>query len=432
MALPGGLPTAHEGTVDVALSYGRHTVPSPRPRGDRGGDSSERRPGMPRKRRPVRVCQILEATEGGTREHFRQISTYPDRDRFELTFVVSPLREPSFAQDVAKMRALGHEVVLIPMRRAVRPLADTVACLRILRFLARRRFDIVHTHSSKAGILGRVAAWLAGVPVVIHTPHVLPFEQRTGWLARGIYRWAELLAGRLSTRLVALSAYEKRLMIRTGIARPWQVQIIHNGVELREPMSASARRAKRRELSLSPDAFVVGCVGRLVEQKGHVHLIRAARQVVDGVPNAVFLIAGDGPLRGELCAEAARLGLADRIRFLGQREDVPELMEVFDVFGLPSLWEAMPYTILEAMAAGLPVVVSNVSGLGEFVQHDRQGLLVPLGDAASLAGAVMGLGTDRGRRTRMGARGRGRVNNHYGVPRFAAMLERLYANSTVR
>ena len=269
------------------------------------------------------------------------------------------------------------------------------------------------------------------MPAVLHTPHVLPFEQRIGWLSRGIYRWTELLAGRITTQLIALSAHEKRLMIRSGIARPQQVRIVQNGVELRQPMSPSARRAKRRELSLSPDAFVVGCVGRLVEQKGHIHLVRSARRVVDVIPNAVFLIAGDGPLREELRAESARLGLADRVRFLGLRDDVRELMEVFDVFALPSLWEAMPYTILEAMAAGVPVVASSVSGLGEFVQDGKQGLLVPPEDQDALAHAIVALGSNVARRAEMGSMARRRGYERYRVAQFVANVECLYRGALV-
>lgn len=379
--------------------------------------------------RRIRVCEVLEATEGGTREHLRQIAGHLDRGRFELAFVVSPLRDPTFGHDIAQMRAWGHEVALVPMHRAVRPLGDLVACVRLWRYFARRRFDIVHTHSSKAGIVGRVAAWLAGVPARLHTPHALPFQQQVGPCKAAMYRAIEAIAGRLTTKLVALSTFEERLLLRTGVARPNQVQIVHNGVDVHELPTAGMAARKRHELGLPSDALVVGSVGRLVEQKGHKFLIQAARRVVDALPGATFAIVGEGPLRESLSAEIARLGLGQNVRLMGHRDDVRDLLPALDMLVLPSLWEAMPYSVLEAMAAALPVVAFDVSGIGEFVRHGQHGLLTPAKDPVALSDAIIALGRDESLRLRMGADGREWVRSQFSTRHFVQSLEKLYSTS---
>ena len=321
---------------------------------------------------------------------------------------------------------------LIPMHRPVRPPADLVACVELWRYFVGRRFDIVHTHSSKAGILGRAAAWAAGVPVRIHTPHALPFEQQVGTLKRAMYRGIEALAGRITTKLVALSSFEKRTMLRTGLARPSQVVVIHNGVETTKPTTPETAARKRSELGLSSDALVVGSVGRLVEQKGHTFLVRAARRVVDAVAEATFLIVGEGPLRERLSEEIDGLGLTQNVRLLGHRDDVRELLPALDMVVLPSLWEAMPYAMLEAMAARLPIVAFDVSGLSEFVRHGRDGLLVPERDCVALADGIISLGEDTPRRLCMGENAREFVCTRFSSRHFVQSLERLYSECSCR
>jgi len=374
----------------------------------------------------IRVCQVLEATEGGTREHLRQIAMHLDRDAFELAFVVSPLRAPDFGRDMDLMRGLGHEVFVLPMHRAIRPLADMRAIARLWRFLRGGRFDIVHTHSSKAGVLGRVAAWPARTPVRIHTPHVLPFLQETGAARQWLYRTVERLVGRITTTFVALSEFERRTLIESGVAREEQAVVIHNGIESRGPTAPGEAAAKRRALGIDGDAFAVLAVGRLVPQKGHAVLVEAARRVVDALPSAQFVVAGEGELRPELEAQIERLDLADNVRLIGHRDDVRELLPAFDLFVLPSLWEAMPYTVLEAQDAGLPIVASDVCGLAEFLPHGR---LVRPKDAAALADAMLKLVYDDGERRRLGRLGRKVVLDRFPVGKCIAELASLYRTS---
>ena len=212
-------------------------------------------------------------------------------------------------------------------------------------------------------------------------------------------------------------------MRRAGIARPGEVVVIHNGIDPR-PLPPPARIAsKRRELGIGDDAFLVGAVGRLVPQKGHTYLVQAARQVADVLPRTRFVVAGDGPLRDALQHEVAALGLAEHFTLLGQRGDVRELLPALDLFVLPSLWEAMPYTILEAHDAGLPIVASAVCGLDEFLPH---GVLTPAKDAASLAAAIVGLARDAATRERLGRLGRALVRERFPHTRCIERLEALY------
>ncbi len=374
-------------------------------------------------KRPIRVCHVLEATEGGALEHILQLARGLDQQAFELSFVLSPRRDPDFEAHAEFLRGCGVRMQALPMHRAIRPLADLRAAWRLWRLFRRERFDIVHTHCSKAGMVGRVAAWAARRPVRIHTPHGPPFLQRVGPLKRALYKLLERAAGRITTVFIALSAFEERLLLDSGVAQPGQVRLAHNDIEFRPEPTDEDRRRGRRMLGVESDAFLVGAVGRLVEQKGHRFLVEAARRVVDARPDARFVVAGEGPLRAALEDRIGELALREHFRLLGQRDDVREWLPALDVFALPSLWEAMPYTILEAHDAGLPIVASDVCGLGEFLPC---GVLVPPENPAALAEALLDLAANAEKRRALGRRGREFARERFAFPRCAEQTAAIY------
>ena len=372
-----------------------------------------------------RIALVLEATVGGTREHILQILDFLDPTEWRRTYICSPRRSRRVFDDIASLREQGIEVVVIPMEREIRPWSDLRALIRLVTAFRRGRYDIVHTHSSKAGFLGRLAARLAGVPKVIHTGHVFAFQWSRGLVAR-FYLRLERVAARWADQLVAVSERQRDLLLRHHIAPAAKVVTIPNGVDLSRHPSPISRREARERLHLAPDVPVVGMVARLVPQKGCGHFLRAARRVLDEMPDVRFLLVGEGELEDQIRQRLTDLSMEDRFSLLGLRADTAEILRALDVFVLSSLWEGLPYVILEAMAAELPVVASRLPGLDEIVQDGETGYLTGLRDEAGIADRILTLLRDDDLRRRLGRQGRALVLRSYRAEDFRARLLALY------
>jgi glycosyltransferase involved in cell wall biosynthesis len=295
-------------------------------------------------------------------------------------------------------RAAGARYVpLRHVRRAINPWRDVLGLLELVQLLRRARPHILHASSSKAGILGRLAAWLTGVPIRIFTVHGWAFLAGRGASA-ALYRWAERLARPLTTVTVCVAEHERVAGLAAGTCSEATAVVIHNGVrvEAAPPRNRPDRRSPR-----------IVSVGRLKAPKDAFTLVRA----LAGLPRGSFeaVVVGDGPDRAALEAEVESLALAPVLELAGERRDVPELLATADIFVLSSRSEGLPMTILEAMAAGLPVVASSVGGVPEVVVDGETGLVVPPGDPASLAAAIERLLADPALRRRLGGAARERV-----------------------
>jgi len=377
---------------------------------------------MPR----IKVAQIIEATLGGTRRHLNNLVFHLNRGRFEVHVLCATFRDPRFRGDVERMRAAGLTVHVIPMVRDISPAADLRALGQLWKRLRCERYDIVHTHSAKGGFLGRLAAFLTHAPVVLYTPNAFPFMRRpTGWRARS-YALLERLAAHWTTKIIAVSEGEREAGLAAKVGRPEQYVVIENAIDL-EAMRTNTQPADlRAELGLRADDFVIGTVGRLTAQKGQTYLLAAFPEVVAAVPTAHLVLVGRGELRADLEAQAQALGLAGRVVFAGEREDVTAFYDAFDLFVLPSLWEGCPYVLLEAMSRGKATVATRVPGAGDILQKTETGLLVPPGDAPALAAALIELARDASRRQRLGERARALVEERYRIQRLIGEVETLY------
>lgn len=288
-------------------------------------------------------------------------------------------------------------------RHAVSPLADARCLLRLARLLREQGFDVVHTHSSKAGLVGRLAARLSGTrATVVHHVHGWSFNPLQREAGRRATVWLERLAARPGFLLLACSEATSAEGRRHGIGRDEDRRVVHYGIERPALLRRRPRAAIRRRLGLAPRDLLVLQLGNLKPQKDPLTFARAAVLAGSALPRARFWIAGDGPLREETEALAASGGLADRFRVLGWRRDVPELLAAADVMVLTSRFEGLPLAVLRAMAAGLPVVATAVNGTPEAVHHGETGFLVPPGDAEGTAAAIVRLGRDPALRRRLG------------------------------
>jgi glycosyltransferase involved in cell wall biosynthesis len=351
---------------------------------------------MPRRR----VLVLITLTEMGGAQTYVAALLPALRQEFDVTVAAHGsgwLAEQANAAGVPFV-ALQH------VRRPLSPREDLRGLRELVRLIRRVRPDVVHANSSKAGVLGRLAAALTGVPVRLFTVHGWAFKAHSG-LAAKAYLWADRAMRPLTTRTICVARSELAAGVRARTCRADATVVIRNGVRLDRP--------RRRHPAVADGPATVLAVGRLREPKDFLTLVRATAQLPAG--SARVLIVGDGPDRAAIDHEVSRLGLRDTVELLGERADVAELLAGSDVFVLPSRSEGMPMSVLEAMAAGLPVVASAVGGVPELVRDGETGTLVAPGDPGALAGALGALVADPAQRTRLGAAARTRAEAEFGI-----------------
>ncbi len=336
--------------------------------------------------------------------------------RFDVTVAAhgaGPLRD-------AAETAGARFVPLKSVRRAISPLRDLAGLVELVRLLRRERPDILHASSSKAGVLGRIAGRIAGVPIRIFTVHGWAFAAHSG-VSSQLYRWADRFVRPLTTVTICVSQRERSAGLAAGTCDADRTVVIPNAVDL--------EGVPRTKLD-GRDLPRIVAVGRLKAPKDFPTLVRALARLEPGSFEA--LVVGDGPDRQQLEDEIGALGLNARVQLAGERSDVPELLAAADVFVLSSSSEGMPVSVLEAMAAGLPVVASRVGGVPEQVTHGETGLLVEPGDADDLAAALARLVQDGELRGRLGAAGRARAEQAFALEPFRRAHLELYSRELAK
>ena len=357
------------------------------------------------------LCQNLNV--GGAEELILGASTALPSVGIEPG-VVALSRRGQVGDEIA---AAGVPVHLIPGQPGPR---DPAAFVRLVRLLQRERPDVVQTFLIVASIYGRLAAFAAGVPLV------LAAEQNV--YARKPRRHAlfERALALRTFRVVACCEVVAQFYRRQVGLAPHKVEVIYNAVKFGRRPLATDRETARFALRLPPDALVLGTLGRLTEQKGQRTLLQALASLAQSQPNLVAFLAGDGPMRAELEAEAARLGLSDRVRFLGIRRDRATLYAAMDVFVLPSRWEGLSLALVEALGTGLPVVATDVGGNPEVVRHGETGLTIPPDRPDALADALGRLAREPDLRTQLGEAAAADARTRFAIERHVQQLGDLY------
>ena len=375
---------------------------------------------------PVRVAHVItRLCTGGAQENTFHTVRLADRERFQVDLYAGTASgaegtiEPMVEDEGIPVRHVAG------LRRNPHPWHDWRALRELTIDFRDSGYDIVHTHTSKAGFIGRMAARRAGVPVIVHTPHGHVFD---GYFPRPVsafYAALERHAARYTTRIITLTQAEAGQHMAQGIGRAGQFVPIFSGIDPR-PFAdcAGFRDEVRAEWGLEPHDFAVIAVGRLEPVKGIRYLMQAAARVVTRVPNARFIVIGDGAQRGQLEAEAA--SIPGGVQFLGMRRDIPRLMAGADMLALPSLNEGMGRVLLEAGAAGLPVVASAVGGVPELLENGRYGLLVPPRDPDALADAIVDLAAQPERRHALACAWRDKVVPAYSLEAMVGRIENVY------
>jgi len=308
-----------------------------------------------------------------------------------------------------QIRKHGIRYIFIPeLVRTISPLKDLKALFKIYRYLRKERFDIVHSHTSKAGFLGRLAAKLAGVPVVIHTPHGHVFFGYFGRIKTKLFIFVERMSSRLADKIIALTYREKRDYLLFNIAKEDKFVVINSGVDLNKFKELPFNEIQnfKRKLGIPEHSLIVGTVGRLVPIKGPEFLIEAAKLIIPKYPSTLFIFTGDGHLRQNLKKKTLEMGVEENVIFLGWRDDVDKIISIYDILVLPSLNEGMGRALVEAMALGKPIVASDIGGVPDLITHGKNGFLVPPKNPGLLAKYMQILIEKKERRESMGQSGK--------------------------
>ena len=377
---------------------------------------------------------ITRLNIGGPSIHAITLSADLPPDRFTTVLVCG---RPGPRE--GDMRALAEErgvtpVVIPTLARELNPFDDIRSLFGIIGIVRRERPAIIHTHLAKAGTLGRIAAFFCPGVKTVHTFHGHVFSGYFSPARARLYLCLERWLARHTDRIVVLSESQREeLLGRYRIGRASQYAVIPLGFDLeRFDCSEALRGELREELAIPRGSPIVSTVGRLVPVKDHDLFLSAARRVLDERPDTVFLVAGDGPLRGELEETARRRGVEHRIFFLGWRSDLERVYADSDLVALTSLNEGTPVSLIEAAAAGRAVVATDVGGVGDVVQHGVGGLLARTRDPQEIAALMLDLLGDRARAEAMGEAGKRFVRGRYAKQRLLSDISRLYAELSER
>ena len=378
----------------------------------------------------MRVAHIItRLIVGGAQENtIASVLGLRRKPDLDVTLLSGPTTGPEGSLELEVAGVPGLHTLVPDLVRPVHPWKDARAFRQLTRLLRQRQPGIVHTHSGKAGILGRLAARRAHVPVIVHTIHGPSFGPFQGSLANAAFKTAERCAGRVTTHFVSVAEAMSRQYLAAGIGRSAQYTRIFSGFDLQPYLSAQPDPALRHRLGLAPGDFVVGKIARLFELKGHDDLIDVAPDLARRCPRIRFLVVGDGAWRGRLQQRVAALGLTRHFLFTGlvPSAAVPEHLALMDVLVHLSRREGLPRALPQAMATAKAVVAYDCDGAGEVCRENETGFLLAPGDRVGLADRILRLERDPELRDRLGWRGRELTRQWFPVQRMVDELHALY------
>lgn len=382
--------------------------------------------------RPVRVMRVIARLNmGGPALHVSYLAAGLKERGYETTLVSGSLARGESSMAFVADR-LGVRVLPLPeLSREISPIRDVVAAWKLARLLRDERPHILHTHTAKAGTIGRLAALLAGgarPPIVVHTFHGHVLSGYFDPVRAGAFRLLERALAHVATALVAVSPEVRDELVRFGVASHAKFVVIRLGIELEKRVHAEPglREESRRQLGVTPDRFLVGWVGRMTGVKRVDDVLLGIARLRELSVDAVLALVGDGPDRESIELRAHELGIIRHCLFLGYQEEVAPYYAAFDAVVLPSANEGTPVSVIESLAAGCPVVATRVGGVPDVVQGGVDGFLVETGDIEGLAEQLAVLARDPELCRRMGEAGRERILARYSVDRLNDDIDRLY------
>ncbi len=371
----------------------------------------------------IRIVQVLEATTGGTRKHLRLLAESLDAEEFDVRIVCAVKRDPESCEDIEIFERLGHRVHLLSMTRGLDPFHDFLGIVRMRRLLRAESCDILHLHSAKAGALGRLAAW--NLPCkVIYTPHAFPFLQRTPRPLRALYAFAERMLAPRTDLLLAVGEEEGRIAENTHWYAPTGVLVLRNAIDV---PAVAAEVARQPRIDVPPNAAVVGFLGDLRAQKDPMTLIDAAEIVCARASGVHFVLPRWGRLLSAVERRIRKRKLGLRVHLVPRSGPLLPYYCRMDLGVLPSLWEALPYALLEALALGIPVIAANIPPVARILEKVSSELLFEAGRPHELAERIeAGLQLTAADRERMAKRALALVQEEHAIEPWRQSIRRIY------
>lgn len=372
---------------------------------------------------------ITRLIVGGAQENtLASVLGLQQKPGWEVQLISGPSAGPEGSLEYVLANSPQTLTTLPQLVRPVHPWKDVMALDRLGRIFRLRKPEIVHTHSGKAGFLGRLAAAKAGVPIIIHTIHGPSFGPFQGRAANTVFRAAERFAGRVTTHFVSVAEAMTRQYLAAGIGRPAQFTKIYSGFNLQPYLTATHDPRVRARLGIGPEDIVIGKIARLFKLKGHDDLFAVAPAVIQKCPQARFLLVGDGEWRERFTRQSRAAGLEKHFVFTGlvPPAQIPELIGAMNIVVHLSLREGLPRALPQALAAGRPVVAYDCDGAKEVCLENETGFLLPPRDLSGLTARLAQLAEDAQLRERLGKQGRQLVKDKFSSERMIDELHRLY------
>jgi glycosyltransferase involved in cell wall biosynthesis len=365
----------------------------------------------------IKIAHIITKLElGGAQKTTLSLLRHIDKERYEVYLITSSagyLRQEACL--VPELKVFFTDTLV----RGINIFNDIISFFKIARYIRQQGISIVHTHSSKAGIIGRWAAWCAGVRLIFHTIHGWPFYIETGPIAKITYKISEKLTSHITTKLIVVSDADLKSGIKYVNKEKEKYIKIPYGIE-------SANFDLQSMPAKSCNAIRVGFIACYKPQKSPFDFIKVAKLVIDKNKNIDFISAGDGVLKRPVMKEASRLGLDAKIIFLGWQDDIARVLRGIDILLLTSRWEGLPVVILEALASGIPVVATDAGGVSELVISGVNGFVEEKGACEKLANDILLLAGHEGMRTRFSRQAKKRFNNEFDIRHMANRIQNLY------
>lgn len=359
---------------------------------------------------------ITELERGGAETLLLDLCLHMPKDKFDVS--IGYLRGQGLLADEFRNNGIPVESFKLSSR------LDLIGLLKIVRFLREHKFDIMHTHLIDADIYGFLAAKFAGVKVIVSTKHNPDDFRKTQSPAILL----DSFIANHTHKIIAVSCAVRDFLIKYQKIKPEKIEVIYNGIDIEKFTPKKEKQQAKIALNLKPENFIIGCIARFNAQKGHKYLIEAIPNIIANIHDVHFIFAGIGPLSDTIRKQAEMLKILDKITFLGLRTDIAAILNAMDIFVLPSLWEGLGIVLLEAQAAGVPVVASKVDGIMEVVQDNKTGVLVLPEDSEQIAQAIISLIKHPDMAKSYGMTGRQYVTQNFSIEQMTKKIESLYLN----
>lgn len=385
---------------------------------------------MPENRTQNHILHIITNLPfGGAQDNTLLTVEKLNREKYDVSLMCSPDGDwlPR-AQQIPNLNL----VFVDELKREISPINDFIAFWKILRLLNRGKYTIVHTHTTKASLLGRIAAKLAGIPVIVHTVHAIHFHDYVNPLIRWLYIMIERFLSKITDKIITVSKMNLKKALDLKLAEAEKFVNIYSGIELEKFNTNIDVDSKKKELGIFNGEKIVGMVGRLSKQKAPLDFIKAIPEVLTFESNVLFVIVGEGLLKKSIIELAKKIGIESKLKLLGFREDIQEILPTFDVFVLTSLWEGLGRSLTEAMYTGLPVVATNVDGVPELVKDGETGILVNPKDVASIAQGIITFLSDKQKAKKIGEAAKQEITDSFDATHMVHQLEKIYDDLLLR